>query len=188
MNRSIIATSAVSVLLLSGCSGLIDLAVDDGAPTTINAAQLAAAAEGVVLDQGFTVQIDCGSADVPLTVGTSVECSALDPATGDTGGYTVTITSVQGSDYEIEVVGSEVRDPSAEAVFEPASAFADLTAQAITDSLGETPVVDCGTEDIELFAGNQVLCSYSTSTTSGYVVSTITSFDGEFYEISVVEE
>lgn len=188
MNRSIIATTAVSVLLLSGCSGLIDLALDDGSPTTINATELAAAAEGVVLDQGFTVEIDCGADDVPLAVGTTVECSALDPATGDTGGYTVTITSVDGSDYQIEVVGSEAGDPNGEAVFEPASAFADLTAQAITESLGETPVVDCGSEDIELFVGNEVLCSYSTSTASGYVVSTITAFDGEFYEISVVEE
>ena len=185
MNRSIVVMSAASVLLLSGCSGLLDL--DDGSPSTINAAEIAAAAEGVVLDQGFTVEIDCGNDDVPLAVGTSLECDALDPATGTTGGYTVTITSVQGADYQIEVVGSEA-GPADDAVFEPASAFAELTGQAITDSLGETPVIDCGTEDIELFAGNEVLCSYSTSTASGYVVSTITSFDGEFYEISVREE
>ncbi|UTT61938.1 hypothetical protein [Microcella humidisoli] len=185
------AGAAAALLLLAGCAAPIDTSNAervDGA-VTVPASDLALAAEGVVLEQGFTVEIDCGSADVPLEVGASVECSAFDPATESTGGYVVTITAVDGTDYEIEVVGSEATpQPAPESALESAQAFADLTAQAITDSLGEAPFVDCGTDDIEIFEGQDVRCAYETSSASGFVVATVTSFDGSFYEISVVEE
>ncbi len=176
-----------AVLVLAGCSFSVDLSdIDDGTPTTISAAELASTAEGVVLEQGFTVEIDCGADEVPLAVGTSLECSGLDPATGATGTYTLTITSVDGADYVLNVSGSEA--PSADAVFETGPAFAELTAQAITASLGEAPFVDCGADDIELFVGQEVRCAYETSTASGFVLSTVTSLDGVVYEISVIEE
>ncbi|WP_439565979.1 hypothetical protein [Microcella sp.] len=180
-------------LLLSGCAGSIDTSgavrVDDGAPTTINAAELAIAAEGVVAEQGFTVDIDCGADDVPFVVGTSLECAAFDEATETSGAYTVTISSIDGTDYVLDVVGSEVAPtPPAESAFETAAAFAGLTADALSGPLGETPVVDCGTADIEIFTGQEVRCAYEASSGSGIVIATVTSFDGSFYEISVVEE
>lgn len=186
MTRLPVVVVASSVLLLSGCFGPLDVSVDDGAPTTVSAAELASTAEDVVLGQGFTVEIDCGSDAVPLAVGTSLECSGLDAATGATGTYTLTITSVDGADYVLSVVGSEV--PAGDAVFEPATVFAQLTAQAVTDFFGEEPIVDCGTDDIEIFVGQEVRCAYSTSTASGFVISTITSLEGTVYEFSVTEE
>jgi hypothetical protein len=181
-------------LVLSGCAGPIDLSDAervDGAPTTINAAELAVVAEGIVLEQGFSVDIDCGTDDVPFVVGTSLECDAFDEVSEASGAYTLTISSIEGTDYVLDVVGSE-RTPTAAPepapALESAEAFAGLTADAIAGSLGETPVVDCGSEDIEIFTGQEVRCSYTTASATGFVISTVTSFDGSFYEISVVEE
>lgn len=182
-----------SALLLSGCASSIDTSgavrVDDEAPTTINAADLAVVAEGVVAEQGFTVDIDCGTDEVPFAVGTSIECDAFDEVTETSGAYTVTISSIDGTEYVLDVVGSErTPTPPAGGAFETAEAFAGLTADALSGSLGETPVVDCGTADIEIFEGQEVRCAYETSSGSGFVISTVTSFDGAYYEISVVEE
>lgn len=192
MNRSAAAVlgAGASLLLLSGCVGEIDTSgavrVDDDAPATISAAELATTAEGVVLEQGFVVEIDCGTDEVPLAVGTTLECAALDPASGATGSYTLEITSVDGTDYLLTVTGSEAL--AGDPVFESGAAFADLTAQAITASLGEAPVVDCGPDDIEIFVGQEVRCAYSTSSANGFVISTVTSLEGTLYEISVAEE
>lgn len=181
-----------AVLVLGGCAAPLDLSdaqrVDDEAPSTISSVDLAIAAERVVADDGFVVQIDCGAVELPFVVGTSVECSAVDPATGEQGGYTVTITSIDGVDYGLEVVGSAVDAPAVDSALELASAFADLTAQAITDSLGEYPTVDCGTADIEIFVGQEVRCAFTISTRSGLVLATVTDFDGTSYQISVIEE
>jgi len=191
MDKSLITFFAAFVLLLGGCAGDIDTSgaerVDDSAPTTMSASELAVGAEGVVLGQGFTVEIDCGTEDVPFVIGASLECAVLDPATGDVGGYSVTIASIDGVDYVLYVVGSAAPEPEPAAVFETAATFAELTAQAISSSLGEQPVVDCGVDDIELFEGNEIRCGYTASSTSGFVVSTISSFDGSSYAISVVE-
>jgi hypothetical protein len=187
MIKSAAIVPLVGVLVLSGCFGTIDVSDAqrvDG-PTTINASELAATAEAFVLEQGFTVEIDCGSDDVAFAVGTTLECSGLDPATGATGGYTVTITSVDGADYSLNVVGSEAA--TGDVVFETAAAFAALTAQAITESLGEAPIVDCGADDIEIFVGQEVGCTYETSTAAGFVIATVTSLEGTTYGISVVE-
>lgn len=181
-----------SAFILSACSGPIDTSNAervDVAPDTINAAELAGVAEGIVLEQGFAIEIDCGSDDVPFVVGTSIECAAFDPASETSGAYTVTIDSIDGTDYVLNVVGSESTPaPEPASALETASAFASLTADAITDSLGEAPVVDCGSADIEIFTGQEVRCSYTTSSATGFVLATVTSFDGSFYEISVVEE
>jgi len=81
-----------------------------------------------------------------------------------------------------------VPTPQPGSALESADAFAGLTADALSNSLGETPVVDCGTADIEIFTGQEVRCGYTTSNATGFVISTVTSFDGSFYEISVAEE
>ncbi len=187
-----VGLAAGAVLMLTGCIGSIDTSGAervDGARTTINAEELAVTAEGIVAEQGFTVDIDCGTEDVPFVVGTSLECAGFDEASETSGTYTVTITSIDGDVYGLDVVGSEAQPtPPAGAAFETASAFADLTAQAIADALGETPLVDCGTDDIEIFAGQEVRCAYESSTTSGFVIATVTEFDGSTYAIEVVEE
>lgn len=192
--RAVVLAVVASVLLLSGCGVAIDTSgaerVDgDGVPSTINADKLAVVAEGVILQQGFTVTVDCGTEDVPFVVGTTLECEAVDQETQTSGAYTVTIRAIEGADYEIQVLGADSEpSPQPEPIFESVEAFNQLTAEALAASLGETPVVDCGPFDIELFAGNEVVCGYSTSTVDGTVISTVTSFDGSSYEISVVEE
>ncbi len=87
-------------LVLTECGGTIASNTErvDGAPDTINAAELALAAEEVVLEQGFTVDIDCGTDDVPFVVGTSLECDAFDEVLETSGAYTVTISSIDGID------------------------------------------------------------------------------------------
>lgn len=181
--------AAAAVLALTGCVGSIDTSGAERVDGTIPAADLALAAEGVVLEQGFTVDIDCGTGTVPFEVGATVECTGVDAASGESGGYTITISEISGSDYRIEVVGSAAEpDAPADSAFESAAAFADLTAQAITDALGETPLVDCGAEDIEIFVGQEVRCAYESSSTSGFVIATVTEFDGNSYAIEVAEE
>lgn len=195
MRRSLVILPIAAVLLVSACTGPIDTSgaerVDNDAPTTINAADLAQAAEGVVAEQGFTVDIDCGTDDVPFAVGTSLECDAFDEVSETSGAYSVTISSIDGTDYVLDVVGSESQPtpgPEPEPALETADAFAGLTADALSNALGETPVVDCGTADIEIFMGQEVRCAYTTSSATGFVISTVTSYDGSFYEISVAEE
>ncbi len=184
--------------LLAGCSADVDTSgavrVDDPAPTTLTAQELSIAAESVVAEQGFDVVIDCGTADVPLVVGTVVECSGLEPASGAEGSYTVTITSVDGLDYSIDVVGSEATpsepsEPSEPAAaLESAQAFAELVASLVAEQAGEDAVVDCGVDDIEIFVGQEVRCAYETASFMGVAIATVTLFDGENYEISVVDE
>lgn len=184
---------AALALSLSGCFGSIDttgaVSVDPDAPATIAASELATVAEGIVLEQGFTVEIDCGMGDVPFEVGSSIECAGVDPATGEAGTYTLTISSIDGTDYVLDVAGSAAEpEPQPESAFESAAAFADLTAEAITSSLGERPVVDCGTEDIEIFVGQEVRCYYETSANAAFIIVTVTEFDGASYAIEVREE
>ena len=62
------------------------------------------------------------------------------------------------------------------------------SAEAITSSLGERPVVDCGTEDIEIFLGQEVRCYYETSANAAFIIVTVTEFDGTSYAIEVREE
>lgn len=188
----LVGLAALTAVALSGCVGGIDttdaVRVDESV-STINAEELALTAEGIVLEQGFTVDIDCGTDDVPFEVGTTLDCSAFDEVSETSGSYTVTIVSIDGTDYELEVVGSDAQPtPPAGSAVETAAAFADLTAEAISASLGETPVVDCGADDIEIFVGQEVRCSYESSSSSGFVISTVTQFDGATYAIEVREE
>ena len=188
-----VGVSLAVIAFLAGCASPVDttgaVRVDDDVPATIYAAELALTAEGVVAAEGFTVDIDCGTSDVPFVVGTVLECDAFDEISETSGAYTVSISSIDGTEYLLEVVGSErTPTPQPGEALEAAEAFAGLTADALSAGFGETPVVDCGTADIEIYAGQEVRCAYTTSSATGFVVSTVTSFDGSSYEISVVEE
>ncbi len=196
MNARIIAPTLLALLaapLLAGCAADVDTsgAVRVDQPTSVTADELATAAEGVVADQGFYVDIDCGADDVPLEVGTTVECAGFDEASETSGTYTVTITSVDGADYGIEVVGSAAQpsDPAApEPALGSAAAFTELVASLVTDQTGEEATVDCGTADIEIFVGQEVRCGYETASFMGTLIATVTEFDGSNYSISVVDE
>lgn len=196
MNARIIAPTLLALLaapLLAGCAADVDTsgAVRVDQPTSVTADELATAAEGVVAVQGFDVDIDCGADDVPLEVGTTVECAGVETATGAEGSYTVTITSVDGAEYGLEVVGSAAQpsDPAApEPALESAAAFTELVASLVTDQTGEEATVDCGTADIEIFEGQEVRCGYETASYMGVLIATVTLFDGSYYEISVADE
>lgn len=194
MNRPLprivlVSTGAALALSLSGCFGSINtdgaVPVDPGAPTTIAASELAGVAEGIVLEQGFTVEIDCGSGDVPFEVGASIECAGVDPATGESGTYTLTISSIDGTDYVLDVAGS---GSEPEAAIEPIDVFTQFVVDTLTPSLGEQPVVDCGTDDIEIFQGQEVRCYYETSGNAAFIIVTVSEFDGQSYGIEIVEE
>lgn len=196
MNARIIAPTLLALLaapLLAGCAADVDTsgAVRVDQPSSVTADELATAAEGVVAEQGFDVDIDCGADDVPLEVGTTVECAGVETATGAEGSYTVTITSVDGAEYGLEVVGSAAQpsDPAApEPALESAAAFTELVASLVTDQTGEEATVDCGTADIEIFEGQEVRCGYETASYMGVLIATVTLFDGSYYEISVADE
>lgn len=196
LRSSLITTLAVGALALAGCVGGIDTSgavrVDTEAPTTLPVSELAVAAEGVLLEQGFTVDIDCGPGEVPFEIGTSVECTGFEPSSGDSGGFTVTITSIEGTDYQVEVVGSEAGGSddggTDQSTVEPIDAFTGFVVDVLTPSLGEVPVVDCGSDDVEIFAGQEVLCFYETSAANAYILVTVTEFDGTAYSISIDEQ
>jgi len=184
---------AALALSLTGCFGSIDttgaVPVEE-TPSTIPAFELALDAERIVEEQGVLVTMDCGDGDIPFVVGTTVECSAFDSSISESRSYTVTITSIDGARYSLDVVGPAAEPSPSEpaSAIEPIDAFTAFVVDTLTPVLGEQPLVDCGTEDIEIFIGQEVRCSYETSDNSAFIIVTVSLFDGESYGIDIVEE
>jgi Domain of unknown function (DUF4333) len=99
MKRTISATAAVlGVLVLGACS------VTASANRTVGAEQIADEAEGALEEQvGQRPDIDCGDDQVDLVDGEVVDCELTDPGTGSEYDTTVTLSNVDGTNFDIDV-------------------------------------------------------------------------------------
>lgn len=99
MKRTISATAAVlGVLVLGACS------VSASANRTVGAEQIADEAEGALEEQvGQRPDIDCGDDQVDLVDGEVVDCELTDPSTGSEYDTTVTLSNVDGTNFDIDV-------------------------------------------------------------------------------------
>ncbi|TGO06619.1 DUF4333 domain-containing protein [Serinibacter arcticus] len=107
MKRTITATAAVlGILVLGACS------VTASANRTVGAEQIAEEAEGALEEQvGQRPDIDCGDDQVDLVDGEVVDCELTDPTTGDEYDTTVTLSDVDGTNFNIDVqVAQEAND------------------------------------------------------------------------------
>ncbi len=91
----ILALTIVMGSLLSGCAS---------GPLTVTPSAIATLAEDALEKAvGTRPKLDCGTANVPVVVGTVVNCVLTDPATSKTMNTAVTITKVDGSNYSVDV-------------------------------------------------------------------------------------
>lgn len=92
---------------LAGCAVLLS-ACSVTANLTVPASTVAAQAEQALEEQvGGEATVDCGSEDVDLVDGTTVDCVLTDETTGSQFDTVVTITDVDGTDFRIEAEVSE---------------------------------------------------------------------------------
>ncbi len=91
-----LALASAALVVLSACS------VDPS--YVVSGSDLATTAEDALEAQvGARPSVDCGTDDIPLVKGTTVDCVLTDPATGDRYDAPVTIQSVDGANYTIGV-------------------------------------------------------------------------------------
>ncbi|MFG3339962.1 DUF4333 domain-containing protein [Glycomyces sp. NPDC048151] len=97
MNSRIITAlpAALAVAALAACTF--------GTPT-VPADELADTAEGALEEEvGQRPEIDCGGEDIEVVEGEDVTCVLTDPASGTEYDTVITFTSVDGTDFEIDV-------------------------------------------------------------------------------------
>lgn len=102
-------------LLLTGCSFSFSVGngsdVDEGTETksyTVTSSEIAdLAAKSLKEAVGLLPELDCGTGDVPVSEGFTVNCVLTAPDTGSEFETTVEIKDVDGSKYSIDVEVAE---------------------------------------------------------------------------------
>lgn len=95
----LVALAIAGGALLSSCTSTYLL---------VSADQVATAAENALEAQvGSRPDMDCGTDDVTLVNNTKVDCILTDPATGEKFEAPVTISGVEGTDYQVNVSVSD---------------------------------------------------------------------------------
>jgi len=98
IRSSALVLAAAAGLLLSGCT------VDASANFTQSPAQVADIAAGALEEQvGTRPDLDCGDEQIDIVEGETVDCVLTDPGTGTSFGAVVTISEVDGTDYQVGV-------------------------------------------------------------------------------------
>ncbi|TQL77044.1 uncharacterized protein DUF4333 [Stackebrandtia endophytica] len=191
--------AALATMALSACSA--------EAGFTVTGDELADNAAGALEEQiGQRPELDCGSEDIILTEGKEVPCTLTDPTTGSEYDTTVTITKVDGTEYEIQVqVADEPKGgDSASASDDPASddpassddeaglevAATDLAtaaADALEEQVGQRPTIDCGELNITIYEGRTTYCDLIDDAAGEIyeVTLTITTIEGTNFEFDV---
>jgi len=111
-----VAVGLATLALLSGCSvsasvgdtgtdeTTTDETVTDDGPATIAGADLAQKISDFFEEQnGVASDIDCGEDDIAVEEGAVISCLGIDPTTGDEVPLTVTLSNVDGADYQFDV-------------------------------------------------------------------------------------
>ncbi|SDK59825.1 protein of unknown function [Glycomyces sambucus] len=82
----------------------------DGTSLQIEASRLAeATADALEAQMGSRPEIDCGAADLNITiyVDRQTYCSLIDPATGDEYEVTISVTKIEGDQFEFDIEVAE---------------------------------------------------------------------------------
>lgn len=75
-----------------------------GAEATVSSEDVAAAAEDALEEQiGSRPEIDCGELNLTVHVDRRTYCTLTDDATGSEYEVTITVTSIQGDQFEFDV-------------------------------------------------------------------------------------
>jgi hypothetical protein len=81
-----------------------DSAKGDSAVPTVPASKIDdLAASSIEQSSGERPTIDCGAQDLPIVQGNVFDCTATSTVTGDVYSATITVTTVQGDDFHIDV-------------------------------------------------------------------------------------
>ena len=110
---AIVTVGVAALFLLSGCSFSASVG-DDGTGTettdetseavTITSAELGQNISDFYEEQnGVASDIDCGEDDIAVEEGAVISCLGIDPTTGDEVPLTVTLSNVDGADYQFDV-------------------------------------------------------------------------------------
>lgn len=189
-----LGVAALATMALSACS------VEAG--FTVTGDELADNAAGALEEQiGQRPELDCGSEDIILTEGKEVPCTLTDPTTGSEYDTTVTITKVDGTEYEIQVqVADEPKGgDSAAASEDPTSSgdeagleiaatdLATAAADALEAQVGQRPTIDCGDLDITIYEGRTTYCDLIDDASGEIyeVTLTVTTIEGTNFEFDV---
>ena len=183
MIRGTLGVVALAVLTLSGCSA-------PGTPT-VSATEFEAVAAGPLSEQwDSVVAIECGTDDIAIVEGTVVDCIAHNPNSALDYETAVTITSVDGSKYSVDVVVGDVisdDDETSGAPTVPGANLAELASSALEPKLGYKPVVDCGTQPVAIVLDGTIDCVATGSDGVDYPATiTVTEVTETGYDIDVV--
>jgi len=111
---ALITVSVATLILLSGCSASASIGTDSGTDTdttdettevaTITSAELGQNISDFYEEQnGVASDIDCGEDDIAVEEGAVISCLGIDPTTGDEVPLNVTLSNVDGANYEFDV-------------------------------------------------------------------------------------
>lgn len=182
MSRGTLGAVALAVLALSGCSA--------PATPTVSAADFESVAAGPLSEQWDSVAaIQCGREDIAVVEGTTVDCIAHNPNSALDYRTAVTITSVKGSKYTVDVVVGDVitDDDTSGAPTVPGANLAELASSALEPKLGYKPLVDCGTEPVAIVLDGTIDCVATGSDGVDYPATiTVTEVTETGYDIDVV--
>lgn len=156
---------------------------------TIPGSTIAGQAEEALASQIDNFTIDCGEDAVTLVDGATVDCVLSDSA-GATYAAVVTISGVNGVQYQIDVHVPDLFHASADSVDSDGSMtatpeqIAAVAATALAPQLGFEPVVTCA-EGITIAADSALRCEITdVDGTVATVLITITSVNGTAYSVS----
>lgn len=182
--------AAAFALLLSGCTASANLTV----PAS-SVAETAGAALTEEWDADSTVELDCGDDSVDMVEGTTVDCTGVNPNSGNDFDAVVTIDSVDGDQYTVGVTTTNAGSTDEPGASESAAtgpstsagSFEELAAGAAATKLGYTPTIECGDDPIVLVVDTIVDCVATLDDGLDYDTDvTVTAVGSTNYDIDVL--
>lgn len=168
-----------AALLLSGCSFSYTPQIP-----TVSGDDVATAVEDQLEEQvGSRPDVDCGTDDVQLEVGTSITCVLTDPGSGLEYDTVVKFTKVDGTDFTFSFSVADTPNNPPEPTVDPNAPtvtgddIAALVVQALSPSLPLPPEVTCPEATVTIAVDNTTHCSFDDESGTHDVLVTITSFD-----------
>ena len=175
------------MVLLAGCSVSGNL--------TIPAERVAEQAASALQEQTGNPEppeVDCGDDSVDLKDGEVVDCVLTDPTNGTDYATTVTLSNVDGTNFDIDVQvadtplsgGESIEPETPGALTVPSSDLAALAQQALAPQLDYEPTVNCSEADVPVEVEQELRCMISGGASAQTVLITITEVDGTDYSIN----
>ena len=186
----LVALAIISAAMLTGCSFNFTPIID--------ADDLAETAQDALEDEydGQNFDVDCGDDDIKLIEDEDYDCLVTDESDLEYDAE-VTITSVTGSKYKIDVdVADEANnaddvDPGdSNDVTVPGPDIAALAAKALADVIDYTATdMQCESDNVAIFVDNTEYCYFTGPDGTAYTVEvTVTEFDATTLDYKINAE